>query len=142
MAFVNERKEKVWESRTIDYERNAVLTLGSTQNWYIRVGSAESFTLSWRGEKIEFGALYKFQNLGSSKKMLYFIERCVYPEALIPFRKEVIEMVVQALTVFGISYGTDDGTKIQVKISPELRNLQVDSMQNDITSPETSKSFH
>lgn len=142
MAFVNERKQNVLDNCTIDYERNAVLTRGSSQNWYIRVVGATPFTLEWKGEKIEFGALYKFHHEGEKKTMQYFVERCIYPESLLPFKKEIIEMVVEALSVYGISYGTDDGTEIYIKISPSLGSLQMEPIQDMPRSPKVSETFH
>lgn len=145
MSFVNERKERLKDSRTIDYERNAILTVGNTQGWYSRVSYAESFTLVWKEEKIEFGALYKielFKEDGSSARLTYHIERCVYPENLKAYKKEIIEMVVEALQVYGVKYGTQEGTEIIVKISPSLGSLQINTAQSGLPSPEVSKSFH
>lgn len=122
MAFVNEYENY----RSIDCERNAILTRGSDEIKYFRVPGAETFTLNWNEKKIDLGALTKTEILepdGSKAIKTYYVEKCVYPEHLRTQKNEIIDLIKDALHTYGVHFGTREGTEIIVKIDPRLGNL-------------------
>ncbi len=130
MAFVNEVSEKIGESRTIDYERGAVLTEATVENLgYYRIPDEYPFCIIWKEKKIEFLAVQKievFKEDGSDGRVTYYVNKCYYPEELRPYKKEIIQLVVDGLMAYGVSYGAREGTEIVVRISPSLGNLQME----------------
>lgn len=128
MAFVNEVSEVLGESRTVDYEREAVMKPGSEEIKYYRVPGAETFTLTWKGEKIEFGGQHKidlFEPDGTKARLTYYIKNCVYSENLRQHKAEIIQLILDALHTYGVNFGTQEGTEIVVKIDSDLGNLQL-----------------
>lgn len=136
MAFVNEKSEIPGESRTVDYERDAVLKGGAESIKYYRQPSSMTFTLTWKGEKIELGALYKNEIFDDgSGKFTWFIQKCIYPEQLRPYKAEIIQLVVDAIQAYGVNYGKMDRTEVTVQISPSLGNLQMEPLHELPPSP-------
>lgn len=138
MAFVNEKSEIPSKNRTVDYERDAVLKGGAENIRYPRVPYSQAFTLTWKGEKIEFGTRFKIEALapdGSKGRMTYYIEKCVYPEHLRAHKAEIIQMILEAVHTYGVCYGTREGTEIVVKIMPGLGNLQMEPLHELPPSP-------
>jgi hypothetical protein len=147
MAFVNERSEIPSKNRTVDYERDAVLTRGSESIKYYRQSDSDAFTLTWMGEKIEFGTRYKIEtfNEGTPQRtalMTRYIEKCVYPEHLRPHKAEIIQLVLDSMQTYGVSFGKLDNAEVIVKIMPSLGNLQLEPLHELPQSPQLSKNIH
>lgn len=147
MGFVNERSQVLGESQTIDRERNAVLKTGAEEPLLIGPREPESvaFTMTWKGEKIQFGTRYKidlYEADGSKAKITWHILKCVYPEHLKNYKPEIINLVVDAMKVYGVDYGAREGTEVEIKIAPGLGNLQLEPLHEMPQSPELSKNIH
>lgn len=145
MAFVNEVSEIPGESRTVDYERDAVLKGGAEEPGLVgpRQPNSRAFTLTWKGEQIQFGTRYVTELFedGSGKKT-WCVEKCVYPEHLQVRKREIIQLVLDAMQAFGVNFGKQDDVEIVVKINPGLGNLQMAPVHEEPSSPELSNRIH
>ena len=124
MAFVNEVSEEIGKSRTVDYERDAILREGGG-SWYERVPGGY-FTITWKEKKIIFSqyeTLEIYKEDGSNAKITYRIVTCEYPEELRPYRNEIIQMIKEGLNTFGTYYGKREGTEVEVIIDPSVGSL-------------------
>ncbi len=123
MAFVNEPENE----RTIDYKRDAVFKLGGTLGLPpARMPPHKYFTLHWSGAYITIMSYTKLENVSERGGSLsHFIEKCSYPEELRPYRSEIQEMLIEALEVFGVHYGTapNQVVTVSVKVCSGIGNL-------------------
>ncbi len=140
MAFVNEKDKQ----RTIDYERDAILTLGAEKFRMIPRVPSNAFTLTWNGEQIEFVAKHTLKLLnddGSRTEKRYEIVKCFYPEKLKPLKAEIIQLVTEALDAYGISFSRPEGTDIFIKIPSGLGNLTLSDFEKK-QQPSNSSDGH
>jgi len=145
MSFVNERSEIPGESRTIDYERGAILKRSDLEHLSKAPRSSDrGFIILWK-EKIELVVVPQnelFEEDGSRGRVTYYVRKCYYPEELRPFKKEIIQMVIEGLTTYGVSYGSREGTETVVKIDLDLGNLQMEPLHEMPKSPEISTNIN
>lgn len=124
MAFVNEEDPQTGKKVTIDRERGAFLR-GGGGRWYERTPGGY-FTLVWKGRDIVFSYYEELDvqdweaNIGT---ITYKIATCEYPEELRPYRNDIIEMIHEALDVFGVDFGKQPGVKVKVTIDPRIGGL-------------------
>lgn len=117
MPFVNEKSNVTGASRTIDYERDAILKQGGG----IGPMPGSEFCLTWKGFPIEFSAT---DDLNMEKRTIVWdIYGCSYPEELRPLRRQIRALILEAMDVFGVDYGKDEGTEVIVKIRDRIGNL-------------------
>ncbi len=132
MAFVNEVSEILGESRTVDYERGGILKAERVENLgYYRIPDAYPFVLLWKEKKIELLVNTSVQILkddGSKAHVIHCVSKCHYPEDLRPYKRDIIQLVLDSLMAYGVNFGKDPGTKITVRIDPDLGNLQMGAL--------------
>ncbi|NQZ13545.1 MAG: hypothetical protein HRT94_01805 [Alphaproteobacteria bacterium] len=100
MPFVNEQEHK----RTIDHDRNIILRpFRNLPEGY------QVFQLDYNGDLIEFYAIQKITLDDPNPAHIdWSIEILKIPDSLMNRRKEVKDVIVEAMMVFGLSYGCGD----------------------------------
>jgi len=146
MAFVNERSENDSECRTIDYERGAILRWTNLE--HLPLGprtNDKGFVILWKEKKIELVVVPQrelFEVDGSRGRVTYYVSKCHYPEELRPYRPEIIQMVIEGLTTYGVYYGSREGTETVVQINPRLINLNSEPFPDAPPLSNPSKDIH